>query len=223
MSTVPLPAPEELDAAFARWRARGVASRDPVRFQLVESLARRAAAQPGATRAWVDARLQRWLAVCAPDWERDDLAQDADGGSTPAPPAGTRDHTPARPASMTSVEALAALRQALQARQAAAAADMPAPMEPTGAVNDRASGGVSALHAVRRTWARLDAEQRLHDSLARVPAQAGPLNSVQLVLRALTLMHQVSPAYLQHFTAHVDALRWLDEVDPPAPPRHGRR
>ncbi|MBI5271684.1 MAG: DUF2894 domain-containing protein [Burkholderiales bacterium] len=199
MSTAPLPTPEELDGALVRWRARGVASRDPVRFQLVESLARRAAAQPAATRAWVDARLQHWLAVCAPDWESDGMPPAA---QAPSPP---------RPA----MQALAGLRQALQSRQAAVAEDVPALPGPM--------GGVSSLQDVRRTWARLDAERRLHDSLARVPAQAGPLNSVQLVLRALTLMHQVSPAYLQHFTAHVDALRWLDAVDPPAPPRPGRR
>ena len=50
----------------------------------------------------------------------------------------------------------------------------------------------------------------LHQAKALVPAKAGPLNSHQLVHQSLSLMHELSPEYLQHFMAHVDALLWLD-------------
>jgi hypothetical protein len=62
----------------------------------------------------------------------------------------------------------------------------------------------------RATWARLQTTQQLERSLAQAPSQAGPLNSHRLALRALQQMRQLSPAYVQHFVAYVDALWWLD-------------
>jgi hypothetical protein len=67
------------------------------------------------------------------------------------------------------------------------------------------------LEYFRRTWSRLDAGRRLAQALAEVPENAGPINSKQLVHRSLVLMNGLSPAYLQHFLAHADALLWLDE------------
>lgn len=75
-------------------------------------------------------------------------------------------------------------------------------------------GELKALDAVRNTWARLDAEQRLEQAIAQVPANAGPLNSYQLVLRTLTLMRDVSPEYLQRFMSYTDALMWLERAAP---------
>lgn len=71
---------------------------------------------------------------------------------------------------------------------------------------------LKSLRRFRRTWARLSAEQRLAQSHARLPDNAGPLHSQRLVHRALNAMRQLSPAYLEHFIAHVDALLWLDQV-----------
>ncbi|MFT3815139.1 MAG: DUF2894 domain-containing protein [Acidovorax sp.] len=77
---------------------------------------------------------------------------------------------------------------------------------------------LQALQRYRGTWSRLSAEQRLHQALAHVPPQAGPLNSHHLVHRALLLMRETSPEYLQHFVAQVDALLWLDQMLAPALP-----
>ena len=68
------------------------------------------------------------------------------------------------------------------------------------------------LGYLRTTWARLSADRRLTQSLAKVPENAGPLNSQHLVHRSLTLMRELSPEYLHHFMAHVDALLWLDQA-----------
>jgi hypothetical protein len=68
-----------------------------------------------------------------------------------------------------------------------------------------------ALAYFRATWARLSVEQRLRQSLAKVPANAGPLNSLHLVHRSLTLMRDTSPAYLDRFMAYADALFWVDQ------------
>ena len=64
----------------------------------------------------------------------------------------------------------------------------------------------------RQTWSRLSADRHMTQSLAAVPENAGPLNSHQLVHRALTLMRESSPEYLHHFMAHVDALLWLEQA-----------
>lgn len=71
------------------------------------------------------------------------------------------------------------------------------------------------LQAVRRfrgTWSRLSAQERLRQTLAQVPPQAGPLNALHLLHRALVQMQDLSPDYLQHFVSHVDALLWLEQV-----------
>ncbi len=74
------------------------------------------------------------------------------------------------------------------------------------------------LRRFRATWTRLSAEDRLRQVLAQVPPQAGPLNSHHLVHRALVLMQDTSPEYLQHFVPYVDALLALDRMQAPPPP-----
>jgi len=86
-------------------------------------------------------------------------------------------------------------------------------------------GELKALKHFRRTWSRLSADRRLTQSLAKVPDQAGPLNSNHLVHRSLTLMRELSPEYLHRFMAHVDVLLWMDQAHggaaaaSPPPPR----
>jgi hypothetical protein len=72
----------------------------------------------------------------------------------------------------------------------------------------------------RNTWSRISTDVQLRQSRDQVPTNAGPLNSSSLVHRALSLMREQSPAYLQHFLAYVDALSWLEQMnagDAPAP------
>ena len=56
-------------------------------------------------------------------------------------------------------------------------------------------------------------DRQLTQSLAKLPENAGPLNSNLLVLRALTRLRELSPAYLNRFMAYADALLWLDDAD----------
>lgn len=71
---------------------------------------------------------------------------------------------------------------------------------------------LASLDHFREIWSRLSAERQLLQSLAQVPGNAGPLNSSSLVHRALSLMRDVSPAYLQQFLAYVDALSWVEQI-----------
>ncbi len=70
---------------------------------------------------------------------------------------------------------------------------------------------LASLAYFRTTWSRLSAERRLTRSLETVPENAGPLNSHQLVHRALQTMRETSPGYLHRFMTYVDALLWLEQ------------
>ena len=67
------------------------------------------------------------------------------------------------------------------------------------------------LKFFQRTWSRLSADQRLAQSQASLPENAGPLNSQHLVHRSLMLMREVCPEYLDHFVGYIDALQWLEQ------------
>ena len=87
------------------------------------------------------------------------------------------------------------------------------------------------LRSVRRfqeAWTLLLAADRVLRAVARGPVNAGPLNSERLVLRSLAMMRALSPDYLRHFLAQVDALLVLEETartalpPPDRPTRRGR-
>ncbi len=185
--------PAALDETLATLRAHGAATADPLRFSLIEAMARRAAGHGGAVRARLDARLAQLaaqsLAACGqPAVQAPALAPSpgplADLVSALAPEVSPPETPAGKP------------RDAVLSRRSAA---------PIGAPPE-----LRSLRDFRRSWARLNAEQRLHQAKALVPAKAGPLNSHQLVHQSLSLMRELSPEYLQHFMAHVDALLWLD-------------
>ncbi len=79
----------------------------------------------------------------------------------------------------------------------------------------------AALRYVRSTWSRLSAERRLVQSLAKVPENAGPLNSQLVVHRSLALMRELSPEYLHRFMSYVDALSWIDQFNGASAPVAG--
>jgi len=87
-------------------------------------------------------------------------------------------------------------------------AELAARLAPAGA----APAELKAVRAFRRTFTRVNAQRRLTKALAQAPANAGPLNSHQLVHRSLTLMQELAPGYLAHFTRYVDALMGLEAL-----------
>lgn len=157
-----------------------------VRQRLIEALARRSAAHQGEVRRLLELRL---AALRGSGQGGSEAAQ----GTTPAP---------APSAALAAPDGapgpLAALVQALNRR-----AD---------AVDPATVRELRALAPARRTWSRLNAQQRLDRALAHAPVNAGPLNSQQLVHRALRLMRELAPGYLQHFSAHADALLGLERL-----------
>jgi hypothetical protein len=175
--------------ALEALRARGAQAFDPVHFSFLQALARRGAAHEGEARRLLEARLAQLIASFAE-------AMDA-VATTPNAVAQAK---PERSPLAELVEHLG--RHATDAPPPSGATRSPPPE-------------LKTLRYFRSTWSRLAADQRLTQALAQVPDNAGPLHSQQLVHRTLTLMRELSPEYLQHFMAQVDALLWLEQARPP--------
>ena len=179
------------------WRVRGEYRRDPVRFRFIEALARRAAVHEGDARRILDERLAALLAAYR---EKLEEAQHSDSLSA------ARDASTKQAARLPRGP-LAELVEHM-ARQA--------PLQGDGAATDDAAPTIPELKTLRyfrSTWSRLSADRRLTQSLAKVPENAGPLNSHHLVHRSLMLMHELSPEYLNRFMSYVDTLLWVDQLN----------
>ncbi|HEY4560480.1 MAG TPA: DUF2894 domain-containing protein [Lysobacter sp.] len=82
----------------------------------------------------------------------------------------------------------------------------------------KAQAATTALDELHRASATARARSQVRQALDSAPQDAGPLNSTLLVHRALTLMRDVSPDYLQAFMGYVDTLAWLDGMAADKPP-----
>lgn len=201
-SDAPIDANDDPLAAVAAWRARGAGRFDPVRLHFIETLAKRTAAQRGEARRLLDERLRQLLSAYGEDFEK----------AVPEAAAATSQPLPRG--------ALAELVEHI-ARQSPLPEEAPAP---SGAVPARATSAslassvaaapaeLKTMRYFRGTWSRLSADRRLTQSLAKMPENAGPLNSHHLVHRALILMRDLSPEYLNRFMTYVDTLLWVEQL-----------
>ena len=162
-----------------------------VREHFAQALARRASAHAGAARRVLDAKLAALMDKLPAATE----ATAEDAGQRP------------RPGPLAELVAQAARQKSVPVPALTA--------RPRDAATDKAASGPAAdaktLQFFKRTWSRLSAEQRLAQSRASLPENAGPLNSQHLVHRSLTLMQALSPEYLERFVAYIDALQWLEQ------------
>ena len=171
-------------------------ARETFQQRHIAALARRAALHQGAVRQLLDDKLRALQRVEA-----------ADTGHAPAAP-------PPRAATSPLAGLLAHIAGPSQtpAQAQAAPGTQPSPRE------------LKAVRDYRSTWSRLSVEQRVNQALARVPPNAGPLNTQRLVHQALTALRDASPAYLHRLVTQVEALLWLERVGQqggPAPKKAG--
>jgi hypothetical protein len=169
-------------AMLKAWRESGADRLDPVRFHVMEALARRADRHTGAARGVLDDRLCELV-----DAHRETVAGVAGAACKADPTASSGETAPG---------ALAALVAYIGARAPAAGAGPQADL----------------IDYFRDTWIKVRANRELRHSVERVPENAGPLNSSHLVQRALSLMGEMSPEYLRHFLSYVDALSSLEQL-----------
>nr|WP_277344488.1 DUF2894 domain-containing protein [Oleiagrimonas sp. C23AA] len=166
------------------WRAEHHGHPLPVRLQFIDALAQRADAASGAVRALLDERLTALIEAHARDLKQ--------ASAQRQPP---QDPTPS---------ALGALLTHIARHHGDAPAEAASPHSPASAFPE-----MPALDEFRHLWSQVRSESQMRQSLQEAPENAGPLNSNALVHRAVALMRDTSPDYLQHFLAYVDALSWM--------------
>lgn len=177
-------------ARLAAWRESGADRIDPVRFRLLEALARRSSNQHGEARELLGARLAHLVAAYG-----DALTHAAPRADRPAKP----DASP-----------LGGLVAYIAARSSASA------LPPVAGAQRGPEPAPALIDYFRDSWARVSADRQLREALDSVPANAGPLNTNHLVHGALALMRDVSPGYFQRFLSYVDGLAWLEQMNPGA-------
>ncbi|MBD8874363.1 DUF2894 domain-containing protein [Rhodanobacter sp. DHB23] len=182
-------------ARLAAWRQQGADRADPLRFAWMDALARRAARHDGAVRQRLDARLRELVDAYA------DLL---------ASPPGAQ---PARGAGESPLKQLMAYF--------ASAPRLDAATQTAAAVQANESGGqalaidtapMPVLDEFQQLWSRIRIDSLLRQCLDSLSEDAGPLHSSVLTYRAMMLMREVSPEYLQHFIAYTDVLTWMEQV-----------
>jgi hypothetical protein len=184
---------------IAALRLHGAQQFDPVRFHYLEVLAQRASAHEGSVKRILDGKLEAAAAVL-----RERMAQ-------------TR-----RSAQATTMQAEPARRETLgdlvrhMAEHAAEHALAQPDMRVLTPITPRTE--LKSVSYFRSTWSRLSAEKEVAKALEQAPKNAGPINSHGVALRALALMRDTSPDYLNRFMTYVDTLLSLDQGDKaPAP------
>ena len=211
-ASAPAPA-DQPHPLLAQARAQDLPTRDPVRWRRIDALAQRAAQHSGATRQLLDARLQALMdeaaAAAAPATA---APRGSTAGTAPAPDAAAQ--TPTLSTLLARLQAGGGLGAGADAA-AAEGAERAAATSATAPLTARASHPPRDLNIVqqhRGAWTQLRAEQRVAQSQTALPDQAGPLNSQLLLHRALTLMRETSPGYLQHLMGQAEALMWLEQA-----------
>ncbi|WOB09756.1 DUF2894 domain-containing protein [Piscinibacter gummiphilus] len=156
----------------------------PVRHRVLAAMARRVAQHQGEARRQLLARVEALMS---------EPAAQAESAAAVAP-------LPARDDAQLGLSQLVNWLNRHAGDTAATPARMAAPQP------------LKSVANFQGTWSRLRVEQRLRQALTQVPAQAGPLHSARIVSRALQTLHDLSPAYLDAFMTHVDALQWMEQT-----------
>lgn len=192
--------PGAAQAVLEALRAEGVQQFDPVRFRYLEVLAGRADAHGIGVRQVLDAKLQ---AAAAALRQRHDLARaGAPGAPHVAEPAARDRSGPTSLGDLVRHMAEHAPTRPGSAEHGASAA----PALPT-------RSELKSVAYFRNTWSRLSAEKQVARALEQAPRNAGPINSHVVALRALALMRDTSPDYLNRFLSYVDTLISLDPAE----------
>lgn len=186
----PGPTTPSTDELLAQLREAGAPDRDPVGWHYVQALAARSQLQRGPVQAQLRGRLQAAL---------DALAQRLNtlAPTTPAPAA--------RSVPSPALAALAKERERLQHAQTPASPSWSAPSTP--------SPDSPRVRQVRRQLGQMRVQKQLSQALAQAPRNAGPINSQMLVLRALALVRQRSPEYLNRLMTEIDTLLCLEDAE----------
>ena len=155
---------------------------DAVGWHYIETLAARTRAQTGAAQRLLQDKLQQALS---------DMQQRMSTAPQPRPQA--KAQTPPSP-----------MAQLLKDMTPVAPAALPASLTPRSTESPR-------VRQFRRQLRKISVQKQVSRAMAQAPLNAGPINSHMLVLRALGLMRDISPDYLNRFMTHLDTLLCLHD------------
>ena len=209
--------------AIASLRDCGAGQFDPVRLHFLEALAQRMRDHEGAVNRILEDKLSHALAAYQKRFEQATQA--------------TRDAAlrliEQRPDASRDLRRLLESENFEELRQGVARAESPPQPTPLAHlisdltqnlpknVSTHVDGGnaslasrpeLKSIRLFRDTWSKLCVEKQLAQANEQGPENAGPLNSHQLLLRAFSVMRDISPDYLNRFVSYVDTLLWLDQV-----------
>jgi len=185
---------QQLKAALAALRVAGEHLCDPVGFHYMDGLAKRLPTQSDAVRRLLVDKLQLALAGYAQK-----LSQSSSAQSKVATLSSGSDVV------ATSSNSLAELNRYLESRTRA---DVEVGLIDWASDNSE----MKSVRQFKQAWSQIQAEDQVKRAVLQGPKNPGPINSHTLVLRTLTLMRHLSPAYLQRFLSQADALLCLDRV-----------
>jgi len=178
------------------WREQRSDRLDPVRFQLIQAMANRAA---GLAESEAKRKLNSRLAELIQQY-----AAHVDQATTSAA------HTTRAAAQLPSSNAtLAGLIKHLE--KLTLPSNTRTVSSSVGHLRERYPE-LPVLDEFRSTWSRVSANRQVRQSEEQVHENAGPLNSNHLVHRALSMMRDVSPGYLHQFLSYLDALAWVEQL-----------
>ncbi|WP_418910244.1 DUF2894 domain-containing protein [Achromobacter spanius] len=211
----------DAQAMLDAWRDGGADQADPVRFHFLQAMARRAAVLAGPARQLLDEKLAGHMYAYSqlldaeadahpgakPDAEPDAKPNSEPGAEPTAPP-------PAQPTDVApnTLAGLLAYLADPGAGPGQTTADAASPWNRDALGLRDAYPDVQMLEYFRAVWSRVSADRQVRQSQQQVHKNAGPLNSNQLVHRALSLMRELSPGYLQQFLSYTDALMWMEQI-----------
>lgn len=174
---------------LATLRQAGAARVDAVGWHYIEVLAERSRSVPGPAQTLLNHKLHRMLgefnARMNPENAR---CEDVARGSTVSP------------------SPLALLLQEMSPQ---------ATTQPEGGVGSTKPwrGESPRVQQFRKQLRKISVQKQVSRAIAQAPQNAGPINSHMLVLRALGLMRDIAPDYLNRFMTHLDTLLCLEEAE----------
>jgi hypothetical protein len=182
-----------LDGLVDALRQQGAQQFDPVRFHYITALARRAGAYQGSVRRVLDAKLE--AAAVTLRMRLEQSQRDSTAGAVTAQPSAVTHHE-------TLGDLVLHLAQHAPDR-AESLLDAPVARRPE----------LKSVRYFRNTWSKLSVERQVNQALGQAPKNGGPINSHVVALRALAVMRDTSPDYLNRFMSYMDTLLCLEQGD----------
>lgn len=178
------------DALMQRLREAGAARLDAVGWHYIKVLARRTDLQTGSAQPLLHKKLQQALQAF-------EQRMSALPTAAPTPPA-----------------------EALPSPLALLLQEMAPPPHASHSTQALPATSPLARHResprvrqFRKQLRQISVQKQVSKAIAQAPQNAGPINSHMLVLRALGVMRDISPDYLQRFMTHLDTLLCLEQSE----------